>query len=69
MEISGRYDWSGHNFPSEGYRRDSGSSVTWFRMINGKPFQFTAWMNRRHVVTYVHCLSPDGRIAHGQSFR
>lgn len=53
MDIGKRYGWTGHNFPSEGWKKDSGSSVTWFRDIGGRTFQFTAWLDRHHRVTTV----------------
>ena len=49
--IGKRRDWTGHNFPSEGWSKTAGSSVTWFRTINGKQFVFTAWLDREQAVT------------------
>lgn len=54
--ISERYDWTGHNFPSEGWGEHSGSSVTWFRRINDKRFMFSAWMDKDQKVTSVQCM-------------
>lgn len=56
-----RYGWTGHNFPSEGYRPDSGSSVTWFRQINGKRFMFSAWIKSDHkTVSSIQVMDVTG---------
>jgi len=54
--MSKRYNWTGHNFPSEGWGKDSGSSVTWFRWINDKRFMFSAWLDKNQNVTSVQCM-------------
>lgn len=54
--MSERYNWTGHNFPSEGYGENSGSSVTWFRWINDKRFMFTAWLDNRQNVTTIQAV-------------
>lgn len=59
--MSERYGWTGHNFPSEGYGKNSGASVTWLRRINGKRFMFTAWMRGQgDVVTSIQVMDVTG---------
>jgi len=58
--IDQRQDWTGHNFPSEGWKPNAGSTVTWFRWINARRFMFTLWLNGAHKATYIQCMDTTG---------
>ena len=58
--IGKRYGWSGHNFPSEGYKAYSGASVTWFRHIGTKKFKFTVWLDELHRSTSMQVMDVTG---------